>query len=445
MDKNIYTINSNVLTINDSVKETELEEFFNSELFNEVIVSLITNKVIEEIIFYSKNLSFLNRLNFPSGNIKKITCYTFIMWDRIDDILHEFNNLPETLEEFDLSYGQYKINNLNNMPPNLKSLKLCKINFKLDNLPNKLEYLELRTDGITNFEYLPSSLKYLKIYFVEESNINLDSLPSSLESLEIYGKYIGQLNNLPHKLKKLNLPNLYPFDIYNLPTTINELKIGLKYKGLSNLFLNSKANKYNLKILKIGYPYKNHSASVSSFDLKTIPLSVEELVLGDEFNQELSFLPPNLKKITFGFNFKHYIKPDDLPDTLESITFGYIFNQEIKKYPNNLKYLELGRNYSQNLNNLPIGLTCLIINERFRQKLNNLPNTLKILKFDDFAEFNGELDLPDSLEILILGKYLEYYLKNIPNNLKTIKFSKTNLLVETKLLEYGYTGEKIYY
>ncbi len=443
MNNNTFSIKSNVLTVSDDI-DMGLEKFFNSELFNDIVFA-ITNKVVDEIIFYSKNLSLLNKLNFPSGNIKKIKCCVFNIWQTFNDITHELNNLPETLEELDLSFGDHKITNLDNLPPNLKLLKLGKITFKLDNLPHKLEFLELKSDGTNNFEYLPDSLKNLRIYFVEETKINLDLLPSSLESLEIYGRYIGQLNNLPYGLKKLHLPNLYPLEVYNLPTSINELKIGLRYKYLSNLFLNSKANEYDLKILRIGYSYKNHSVSKSSFDLKTIPLSVEELEFGDEFNQKLCFLSSNLKKITFGFNFKYNICPDDLPDTIESITFGYNFNLKIDKYPNNLKYLEFGRNFSQNLDNLPIGLTCLVINERFCQTLNNLPKTLKILKFDDLAKFKDELQLPDSLEILVLGKYFENDLKNIPNNLKSIKFSKNNQLIETKLFECGYTGEKIYY
>lgn len=445
MNKSTYSINNNVLTICDGT-DMDLEEFFNSEeIFNKVIGEKIQNKIIEEIIFYSKNLNLLNRLNLPSNNIKKIKCCTYIAWEGFNVVDQELNNLPENLEELDLSFGEHNIKNLNNLPSNLKILKLGKINYKLDNLPNKLENLELRTDGSTNFEYLPSSLKNLKIYFVEESTTDLDSLPSSLESLEIYGKYIGQLNNLPYGLKKLYLPNLYQYNIYNIPISINELKIGLRYKFLSNLFLNSKVNEYNLKILRIGYSYKNHSSAVTNFDLTTIPRTIEELELGDEFNQELNFLPQNLKKITFGFNFKHNIKPNDLPETIESIILGYIFNIKMTKYPKNLRYFELGRNFSQNLDNLPNGLTCLVINERFQQTLINLPNTLKTLKFDDFAEFNKELVLPDSLENLVLGKYFKNNLKNIPNNLKTIKFSKNNLLIETKLQEFGFTGEKIYY
>jgi hypothetical protein len=450
MSKELYKIDKNVI-IFKADNEIEFEKLFFSETFNNFICQSISNGIITEIKFYSMNLNLLSKFNIPSNGIKKIEChyYTVNVNNPYFDTTYEFNNLPESLEELNLLFfGKLKIKNLLNLPPNLKIVKLGKSisNILLDNLPNKLEHFEISTDGTVSFEYLPSSLLYLKIIFEEESNVSLDSLPSSLETLIIVGKYTGQLNNLPFGLKKLYVPNNYDWTIFNLPTSITELMINLKYTKLLDLFDNANKFKYNLKILKIGYQYNQHSSLTSNFNLESIPSTVEELEFGDEFNQELKYLPKNLKKLIFGFNFKYPIGQNVLPDTIEHLVFRYNFNNRITRYPDNLKYLKFGRNYSQRLDNLPAKLIHLVINERFHEKIQNLPPSLRILEFDDLAEFNEELELPDSLEILILGKYFRSRkLKNIPNGLKKIKISNSCGLVITKLLEHNYAGEIMYY
>ena len=448
--RSIFTVCSNVLTIG-SHKSSELDDFMKCELFETNIKSQIANGNINEIINYSKNLKLFNEFNFQSSNIKKFKCHN--LYDaNLNDVenvnfTHLLNSLPESLEELDLLNTAFSIQNINNLPPNLKILKIKCINLELDNLPNKLESLHIITDGIVCLEYLPSSLENLIINFNKNiSDCNLDLLPSSLKNLEIYGMYMNQLNNLPPRLKKLYIPNKYDLEIFNLPIGITELKIGIQYKFLGNIFSNSfNVDKYNLKILKIGYQYKSYSLSVSNFDLTSIPQTVEHIEFVDEFNQRITWLPPNLKYLSFGFNFRHDVNSyHDLPDSIETLIFGYNFNSQIYKYPTNLKYLEFGRNYSRCITNLPISLVHLVINERFHDKI-HLPKNLKILEFDESTEFTGNLILPDSIEKLVLGKYYKSSIDKIPVNLKEIKLSQSNELVKTKLFESGFTGIINYY
>ena len=439
-EKSILKVNSNILTINNC-KSDELDYYLKSESFEKNINSSIKNGTINEINTFISNLNILNKFNFQFCNIKKIKYYSYA-YNLDEHIL--FDDLPESLEELDIS--RIDVKNLNNLPQNLKILKFKCCDLSLENLPNKLESLEIVTGSDLNFEYLPSSLTSLKINFVNtQLNSNLDSLPSSLKNLEIYGSFTGPLNNLPPGLQRLYIPSKYELEIFNLPIGLIELKIGLNYKFLKNIFSNKNAEKYNLKILKIGHPFKSHSTDQSNFDITSIPQTVEHLEFGDEFNQRITWLPPNLKYLLFGFNFRQSIDINyNLPDSIETLIFGYNFNNNIYQYPANLKYLKFGRNYSSCIKNLPNNLEHLVINERFHDKI-YLPENLKILEFDESSEFTYNLILPNSIEILILGKYCKSGIDKIPTNLKEITLSQSNKLVKTKLEESGFTGVINYY
>jgi len=56
------------------------------------------------------------------------------------------------------------------------------------------------------------------------------------------------------------------------------------------------------------------------------------------FNQEIDYLPSNLKIIHFGNAFNKKIK---FPDSVEEIYFGINFNQEISELPTKLKKISI--------------------------------------------------------------------------------------------------------
>ena len=105
----------------------------------------------------------------------------------------------EDLKNYEVLYLGYKFNQpLDNLPDNIKHIIFITdeysncwsyFNHPLENLPSKLESLELMScEFKQSLDYLPSSLKYLKLYlanpFYQEKL--LYNLPASLEYLCLY-------------------------------------------------------------------------------------------------------------------------------------------------------------------------------------------------------------------------------------------------------------------
>lgn len=418
-----------------------------TEIHNEIIDNQIS------ILNYASNVNIGINFDFPDNPIEEIIYMRLSLISNGDKFQKQsFNNLPEKLHTLKFNSVDVECYKLDNLPSGLKNLYLpnpyC---YELDNLPLGLEDLSLYVDNnhTQSLSYLPESLKELKISSQESNgqiNINYDNLPNGLEKLFLYGSINRELNNLPRNLKTLHLSQRYNTIIHNLPDGIEELKISLGYNYLRENF--SSINTIKLKKLIIGHVYKKYLLTTSSFDLNSIPNSVEEIVFGDTFNQPLTYLPKEVKKITFGFNYNQLIGYGDLPDSIEYLEFGYKFNNVIIKYPSNLKILKFGRNYSSKIDNLPEGLIELEINERFNNKLSNLPATLEILRFNEYAEYShlDKLELPDSIKILQLGKYQKQMsIKNIPKSLEYIKYSKSNKKITKLIEETGWIGKIEYW
>lgn len=453
-----YTIQDNILHIKSDYKSD----------FKEEIKKIIISNKISDIKFYSDKYEILNELNFVGSNIKSIIISSAgrksymnqhpnnANNENNENKLINLNNLPSNLESLEI-FDSHKELGLDpqvfkNLPPKLKKLKIytCE-DILLENLPNTLE--ELNISCFSNqkniLDYLPTSLKFLNIKLNkvfksvkdyldrnESTEINFDSLPPGLESLKIIGQYDGELNCLPPNLKCLHIPPGYNREINNIPENLEELKIPLKYEFLNNFkFCNQ------LKKIIIGFSNKSHTQTISNVDLTLIPDSIEEIEFGDDFNQSINKkLSKNIKKITFGFNFKPY-SIDDLSDSIEYLEFGYNFNGMIKKYSSNLKYLKFGRNFNQHINNLPEGLISLSINERFHSQINKLPSTLEILEFNPYAEYTHDIMcIPDSVNTIILGKYMEKNKINIPKSLKNITYPENNTWIKEQLKNINFEG-----
>jgi hypothetical protein len=413
------------------------------------IKEIINTHQIEKIS--NASIDDIGLLNYSNNQIKEIVYLQIIISENLPK--QNLNNLPSSLEILNLDMTYFEFEKLDNLPLGLKKLSLPNIySYELDNLPFGLESLSLSTnnDFQPNLSYLPESLIDLTIY-VKHHMINLDNLPNNLVKLAIIGNYPGTFDNLPRGLKILHLPQyfqMYPYNflIRNVPNGLEELKIPIEYIYLKNIYTNDTKNQIKLKKLIIGDTETIiANKSNSSFDLSSIQNTIEELEFGNEFNQILTYLPSNLKKLKLGFNFNRKIFHSSLPDSLEELEFGYNYNQSIQKYPPNLKILKFNRNFSSNLTNLPENLIRLEINERFMGKLTNLPQTLQILRFNEYCEFNENLVLPDSLEILELGRKFHSKLSSIPKSLKYIKYPMTNEKITKLLVESNYSETVVYY
>jgi hypothetical protein len=427
---------------------------------DEKLKNIIITNNITRIIYNSDKCELLNQLNFQGSDIKSL-CINISLGSRYYNFgdcqyipFSKLYNLPKKLEILEITNNMdilYPYDNIfNNLPSKLKTLKL---NYyyedPLENLPNTLENLDV-TCRITHknlLDYLPSSLKNLIVRInsyssITNSKLNFDSLPSTLECLKILGLYDGELNCLPQKLKILHLPSEFKNEIINVPGKLEELKIPIKYNFLEKIVFNC----VGLKKIIIGFSNKSHCNYQSDFDLTKIPKSIEEIIFGDNFNQVLCELLPNLKKITFGFNFNQYsINFDCLSQNISYIEFGYNFNGFVEQYPKNLKHLKFGRNFNKSIDNLPEGLVSLSIGEFFNILISKLPSTLEILEFDYFSGYSFDIEIiPDSTHTIIFSKYMKTNKINIPKKMTNIIYAKNNITITHELLKINFQGSIAY-
>ena len=75
-----------------------------------------------------------------------------------------------------------------------------------------------------------------------------------------------------------------------------------------------------------------------------LPDSVEELVLGHDFNLKLNDLPSSIKKLVIkNVDYNHEL--NCLPNNIVYLELPFYYNKEIKKYPKQLKTIKCNKNY----------------------------------------------------------------------------------------------------
>jgi hypothetical protein len=166
---------------------------------------------------------------------------------------------------------------------------------------------------------------------------------------------------------------------------------------------------------------------------------------------EVHELPPWLKHLHMGREFRYIIKPGALPDSLETFTCFSLRTQELQPMiPRGLKRLELNGYHGSlqpgdlpptletlclqsgnfavliNPDYLPDGLLHLTVNNRFKSR-GKLPQNLKTLTLTNgFCDIIRTDFLPDSLEKLIISSFLFQYRIEpgvLPRNLKELKIT----------------------
>jgi hypothetical protein len=211
-----------------------------------------------------------------------------------------------------LSIHGCNVNIIDRFPSTLKKLKLIEYSYPLPPLPEGLETLIISNNSVSMF---PSSLKNITLYHF--SGI-LPRLPEGLISLVIHGNFKGEIEYLPNTLKCLRL--LCPFNKkLEFPKGLEILEIDGYNQVLDNL-------PENLKVLKLGHDF-NH-------DLDNLPDSIEEIYLGNTFNRPIYRFPRNIKKIDFGKEFSQDIP--EIPDGTETIVIHKNM-KKIKKLPKTIK------------------------------------------------------------------------------------------------------------
>eukprot|EP00026_Physarum_polycephalum_P005425 Phypoly_transcript_05459.p1 GENE.Phypoly_transcript_05459~~Phypoly_transcript_05459.p1 ORF type:complete len:528 (+),score=40.98 Phypoly_transcript_05459:211-1794(+) len=123
----------------------------------------------------------------------------------------------------------------------------------------------------------------------------------------------------------------------------------------------------------------------SDESIGTLPPSITQLILSEDFNSPITTLPISLTHLTFGAQFNCQV--GKLPATITHLTFGIKFNCEVNNLPPSVThlsfgYLKLANNenehnfgcFNQSITDLPHSLISLsIYSEEFNQPLHKLP------------------------------------------------------------------------
>jgi len=257
----------------------------------------------------------------------------------LDDYLHLIKDCNEVL--FVCSFNQ----SIDILPNNIKSITIenKKYDKPINKLPINLEKFSFHAEfyDFPNGKMLefPRTLKHLLwfCYGCEELEVALDDLPNYIESLELGIEFDS--NELKHfiNLKSLHI-NIADFDdnLDNLPDTLLELCIQSSEfnKPLDNLPPNLKE-----------FELYNDMESIYDYSFDYLPITLEKLVLPNNYKGNLDNLPNNLKSLTIGYEFSSSL--NNLPDSIEYIEWIsiYEYKGKIMKLPKNLKEVVYGHNY----------------------------------------------------------------------------------------------------
>lgn len=105
-----------------------------------------------------------------------------------------------------------------------------KFNQSVEKLPPNIILLSFGSEFNQEINNLPQNLKIL--YLSNNFNHPIDNLPSNLEILEVGINFNHPLDFLPIGLKELTINNTkYQYDLYNLPVTLDTIRISNNYRG----------------------------------------------------------------------------------------------------------------------------------------------------------------------------------------------------------------------
>lgn len=279
-----YLKNLELVCFNDSIEgilPEGLEELTLGELFNQPICNKFKS-------FLPQNLKKLTIGNNHSNSI---------------NFNHEINYLPDSLEE--LSIYSLEINKICKLPKGLKKFKFHNsFNFPIpmndgsdvefvhnfEMLPQTLEEIEIKCHKY-KFNKIPENCKKLSLIYSED--LDFFALPPNLE----YFKFINIIKkNKEYRgniqfCKYLNIIEQFVF-----PETLKFLE--LSYFDSNKINLNN-----GLKNLK----FKNNGFKLDEIIINDLPDSIEELFIETSV-KEINKLPESLKNIWYHYTNRDKIK-----------------------------------------------------------------------------------------------------------------------------------------
>jgi hypothetical protein len=271
-----------------------------------------------------------------------------------------------------------------------------------NNFPEKC--LENYVGSIFNKSIVQFSESLTHLTFGEHFNQSVSRcFPQSLTHLTFGDNYNKPVSGfLPRNLTHLTFGNEFNQSVNELPPNLTHLKFGASFNHPVSGFLPN-----NLTHLTFG---ERFNQPVSGF----LPENLTHLTFGERFNQPVSgFLPENLTHLELGYSFSNEINElpgikylyvgtsctknllDNLPNSIEELKLGDFFNQSLDNLPNQLKKISwLNDVFDKELNNLPESVEHIELPIRYYKKISKLPKNLKTIKcargykfIDDFVNY----------------------------------------------------------
>ena len=179
------------------------------------------------------------------------------------------------------------------------------------------------------------------------------------------------LNNLRELTFGYNFNQPLGNSLSNL-VDLQELTLGNNFnKSLNNSLLDL----HNLRKLIFGC-YFNQPLNDTLSNL----VNLRELTLGYYFNQPLD-IPNMITKLKIYCNCQYII--DYLPSSVEELVLGYDFNLELNDLPSSIKKIIIkSPYYNKKLNNLPTGIETLEISSRYKVPIDAKYKNLNIVYLD---------------------------------------------------------------
>lgn len=220
--------NKSVKNLPNSIKHLDLGMCFRkniNKLPNSIEKLIINGKITEKI----ENLPYsLKHLYLDDDHDYNYSKYKYI------DVKVNANILPPLLEYFNTNkhFNNHKnIMYFNNLPSKLKSLFINhRYSKNINNLPYSLKTISIYSNHKNNYlNKLPSSINYL----IYNSNYQINHLPYTITELMITERYGGNLDFIPESIKILRL-NFYAKSINDLPSSIEKIYLLGVDKNLIN-------------------------------------------------------------------------------------------------------------------------------------------------------------------------------------------------------------------
>ena len=156
------------------------------------------------------------------------------------------------------------------------------------------------------------------------------SLPYSLTHLTFGSKFNKNVSVLPPTLTHLTFSYYFNQDVSTLPPSLTHLTFGYKFNQQYNISPNIKYLKLNCNNVYI---------------INSLPNSVAELELDEDFHLGLDNLPTSIKILRINKKSYYNVDLNCLPDFIEELHLNFNYKKRILYIPSNLKKIVCYKDY----------------------------------------------------------------------------------------------------